>query len=313
MFRRHLILKTVAAGLALAAASSPLRAQDAAANVEVRRISNILKTKVVIQENQPAGEIVDVVYNDGGCIDYYVASYDNRQYVVPFDVVQYRSADRVVFIDVGPAQFRQVEFFAPNQFPNVYAPAFRNSVYASFNVRGGANARSRTTLRQGTDVDVNVRDRDRDRTDVNTRDRDANMRDRDRNADPANRDRDTNADRDRPNREPNADRPNRPETGDHPEAGDRPKADRPEREPAPGAGSDRSGADKTPPPPRPGTGNNPGREGASPPRAGSDTNPGRGSNPPANVNPGSASGSKPAPKPDSNEKKPLTPPPTVPK
>ena len=99
------------AGLALCAAAGTLSAQDrvaAGGDVEVRRISNILKTKVIIQDNKPAGEIVDVVYNDGGCIDYYVASYDNRQYVVPFDVVQYRSADRVVFIDVAPAQFERV-------------------------------------------------------------------------------------------------------------------------------------------------------------------------------------------------------------
>jgi hypothetical protein len=79
------------AGLALCAAAGQLSAQDrvaAGGDVEVRRISNLMKTKVVIQDNKPAGEIVDVVYNDGGCIDYFVASYNNQQYVMPFDVVQ---------------------------------------------------------------------------------------------------------------------------------------------------------------------------------------------------------------------------------
>jgi len=226
MPRIHFLLKTVAAGLVLAAAASQVQAQDAAADVQVRRISDIMKSKVVIQDNQPAGEIVDVVYNDGGCIDYFVAAYDNQQYVVPFEAVQYRAADRIAFIDIAPAQFRQVSFFAPNRFPNINAPNFRNQVFASFNIRAGGNARSRTTFRQGTDVNINERDRDRD---VNTRDRDANVRDRDRNANdrnPADRDRDSATDRNRPNRDPNTDRTNAADR-DRPDNRPAPPADRP--------------------------------------------------------------------------------------
>jgi hypothetical protein len=286
-------------------AASSLSAQDraaAGANVEVRRISNILKTKVVIQDDKPAGEIVDVVYNEGGCIDYYVASYDNRQYVVPFDVVQYRSADRVVFIDVAPAQFERVQFFSANQWPDIYAPTFRDQVFASFNVRSGG--RNRTTFRQGADVNVEGRNRTdvdaRTRTDVDARtrtDADAKARPdaaRDRDAADRNRPEASDRDRDRPNQP--ADRPER-----KPEAGDRPSA-----EPR----------DNTPAPPRAGSGTNPGRDGAAPPKAGSDTNPGRGSNPPAaGVNPGSGSDKAPParPEPKADDKKPLTPPPVVPK
>jgi hypothetical protein len=279
-------------------AASSLSAQDraaAGANVEVRRISNILKTKVVIQDDKPAGEIVDVVYNEGGCIDYYVASYDNRQYVVPFDVVQYRSADRVVFIDVAPAQFERVQFFSANQWPDIYAPTFRDQVFASFNVRAGG--RNRTTFRQGADVDVDVRNRDRDAADRN-RDRDG-APDRDRNRPDA-----TDRDRDRPStgtRE--GDRPNQP-------------ADRPERKPEAGDRPSAEPRDNTPAPPRPGSGTNPGRDGAAPPKADSDANPGRGANPPRpGVNPGSGSDKAPParPEPKADDKKPLTPPPVVPK
>jgi len=316
------------AGFALCAAAGQLSAQDrvaAGGDVEVRRISNILKTKVVIQDDKPAGEIVDVVYNDGGCIDYYVASYDNQQYVVPFDVVQYRAQQRVVFVDIAPAAFQQVQFFPANQWPNLYAPGYRDQVFATFNVRGGAGGaagvRSRTTLRQGTDVNVNSQNRTginadaRTRTDANTRDRDAADRApmTDRNRDSAtDRNRDNATDR---NRDPKADtsRPERnPSTT--PDSSDRPRT-----------GAD----DNTPSPPRAGSGNNPGRDGASPPRAGSDTNPGRGSNPPsagsdsnpgksptpppAGVKPGSDSGSTAKPQPKADDKKPLTPPPVVPK
>lgn len=340
MLRRSTMLNAFA-GLALCAAAGVVSAQDrvaAGADVEVRRISNIMKTKVIIQEDRPAGQIVDVVYNDGGCIDYFVAAHDDRQYVVPFDAVQYRAADRVVFVDIAPAQFERVHFFTANQWPDFYAPGFRDQVFASFNVRGGAaGGRSRTTLRQGTDVNIDARNRTdidaRSRTDVDARNRtDVDARNR-TDVDARNR---TDADRNRPE---GADRDrNRPEASDRdrnrPEAADR---DRPERNPSTTPESSdrpRTGTDSsTPPPPRPGTGNNPGREGAEPPKAGSDTNPGRGSNPPrsgSDTNPGrgsnpprpgagsgsSGSGTTPpatTPSAGSGDKKPLSPPPVVPK
>jgi len=303
MSKRHVFLKTALAGLTLAAATAPLNAQDrAGAKVEVRRISNILKTKVIIQDDKPAGEIVDVVYSEGGCIDYYVASYDNRQYVVPFDVVQYRPADRIVFVDIAPTQFERVQFFQGNQWPDFYAPGYRDQVFASFNVRAGG--RNRSTGRQGADVDVDVRTRDRDR-------------------DPANRD--NAADRDRPNRDRDQDNDrNRPgagtRDGDRPNPGTR-DGNRPERAPTPSpdANEDRP---RTEPrdnaPPRAGSGTNPGRDDATPPRAGSDNNPGRGSATPPKpgVTPGSSSGagSNPPARPGAeSDKKPLTPPPVVPK
>ncbi len=303
MLQSHTVLKSALAGLALFTAAGMATAQDrAGANTEVRRISNILKTKVIIQEDRPAGEIVDVVYSDGGCIDYYVAAYNDRHYAVPFDAVQYRAADRVVFIDVAPAQFERVNFFAANQWPDFYAPTFRDQVYASFNVRAGG--RNRTTFRGGANVDVDVRDRERDR-------------------DPANRDRTRNdaADRDRPSRSDNADRPDRSDAndrdrnrpnrdGNRPAPGTRdgdrvdPSADRPERTPAPADRPERNADDNAPAPPRAGSGTNPGRDGAEPPRAGSDNNPGRGANPGQGttpprpgVNPGSGSGSGSLPAP----------------
>ncbi len=163
MFRNQWILKAIAAGCVFAAV--PAAGQDRVqADVRVNRLSQILRTKVVIRDDKPAGEIVDVVYADGGCIDYFVASYDQQQYVIPFDAVQYRQADRIVFVDIAPAQFEQVQFFTGDRWPNLYAPDFRDQVFTRFNVRSGS-ARSRATLRPGASVDIDVRGRDRDRDD----------------------------------------------------------------------------------------------------------------------------------------------------
>lgn len=291
MRRISLFRKAALAAFAASALAAPACAQDRAeAKVTVNRLSSVLKTKVLIQDDKPAGEIVDVVYADGGCIEYYVASYDNQMYVIPFDAVQVRQADRVVFVDLTPTQFQQVSFFRGNDFPNVFAPTYQQQVFTTFNVNVRSGGRNRTTFRPGTD-------RDRD----NAPDRDG-----------ANRDRDNAPDRDRPKSDADRDAP-RPGTAPRDKANDRPKDEPRDRAPAkPRADAEadaKADADvKTPP-----------KAGVKPPRADADADAKAGAEvappkTPRSPAPPSANAprnpAKPAPKDDT---KPLPAPPVVPK
>jgi len=298
------------AGLALAVAGVAY-ADPNDGDVTVNRVSNILKTKVVIQDNKPAGEVVDFVYNDGGCIEYYVASYDNQMYVIPFIAVQMRPNERVVFVDMAPAQFQNIAFFQSSRWPNVFAPQYQQQVYRSFNVNvnSAGNVRNRTTFRQGADINA----RDRDNVNVGDRDRNAN----DRNAPGADRDRDPNA-RDRANRDdnrPSADsrrddagrdrNANPPSRDRNPDAKDRDdaKADANAKAPEPPKAGVSPGSERDPKAPMepkdakvdPSV-KTPPRAGASPPAAGSTPK-----NPP------------PAPAKPGDKDKPLAPPPVIPK
>ena len=80
-----------------------VRPVAAGGKVEVIRLSTVMKSKVLIQEDQSAGQIVDVVLNDGGCIDYVVASYEDEYYAIPYSTVTVRHSDRIVFVDITPA------------------------------------------------------------------------------------------------------------------------------------------------------------------------------------------------------------------
>ena len=116
-----------------------------------QRFSMLLKSKVLIQDDQPAGQIVDVVFNEGGCVDYLVASYEEQYYVVPYSAAQVRYADQVVFIDIAPTQFRKVTFFRGNNWPNFYANDYRTNVFATFNVNNFRNDGDRSTFKPGAD------------------------------------------------------------------------------------------------------------------------------------------------------------------
>lgn len=204
---------------AVSASAQTVRKVDAAGGGrQVQKLSVIMKSKVLIQEDQPAGQIVDVVLSDGGCVEYLVAQHDSKYYVLPYQAAEVRYADQVVFVDVAPTQFRQVQFFTQDRWPDVYATEYRQQVNTFFNVR--------------VDGDRDNRDRPRDNN------RDAAPRDRnDRNPAGA-------ADR-------NARDPNRPDADRKPREGDRPRAEDRNATTSPKAGTREADRDTATPKPEP--------------------------------------------------------------
>lgn len=170
------------------------RVGDGREDRQIQKLSILMKSKILIQEDQPAGEIIDVVLSNGGCVEYLVASYEQKYYVIPYTVATVRYPDQVVFVDVAPAQFRKVQFFQRDSWPDLYAANYRSQVMTVFNV----NVRDRS----GPDRDRP--DRDRDRPDRDRPDRDRNPGGTDR----PGRDRDPGAPRDRNDRD-NKDRDNK--------------------------------------------------------------------------------------------------------
>jgi hypothetical protein len=182
---------------------------EVGADGQVRRLSQVMKYKILIQDDKPAGQVVDFVLSDGGCIDYMVATYEDQYYVIPYSAAQVRYDDSVVFVDLAPARFEQVQFFAADNWPNFYAPAYQKQVFTSFGVdviRRDGDATFRRDRDDDDDAD-DRRDRRQDRRDER-RDRDDNDRprakdrDRDRDEDVDNKDRPDAPDRDQPKSTP---------------------------------------------------------------------------------------------------------------
>jgi hypothetical protein len=153
------------------------------------RLTQATDYKVMIQDDEPAGQVVDFIVSDGGCIDYIVATHEDQYYLIPYAAADFRYDDSVVFVDIAPSRFSDVQFFAKDDWPDYYVQSYRQNVFATFGVDA---RRGRTTFRQNFDDDDDFRDRRRDRRDFD-RDRDRDF-DRDRDGD---RDRDFDRDRER--------------------------------------------------------------------------------------------------------------------
>ncbi len=154
--------------LSIHAQDRPLKPIAAGGSVQFTKLSTVMNSKILIQEDQAAGQVVDVVLSDSGCIDYLVASYDEKHYVVPYSAVTFRGPDRIVYIDIAPAQFRRVEFFTGNRWPDFYATTYQRNVFNVFGVTTFRNDGPRTSLKPNLDRDRNDRDRnDKDRPNEN--------------------------------------------------------------------------------------------------------------------------------------------------
>jgi len=192
----------------------PIAESNAADRAQAQRLSAILKSKVIIQEDRPAGEIVDIVMTDGGCVEYVVASYEDRYYAIPYTATQVRYADRVVYVDMAPAQFDRVQFFAPNAWPTFDAP-YRRNVYQTFgvNIDVEGDRRRNTTLKRRLDDDRPNNNRDQNRREGDRPNSDRKENDRREGVRPNN----NRPASDRNDRQDADDRPERPLTPINPE------------------------------------------------------------------------------------------------
>lgn len=131
---------------------------------EVVKLSTVMKSKVLIQEDQSAGQVVDVVLSDNGCVDYVIASYDDQYYAIPYSATTVRYSDRVVFVDITPAQFKRVTFFGANNWPDFYANNFQSTSFKVFGVDTIRNDRH-SALKPQADRADDRQDRRDDRQD----------------------------------------------------------------------------------------------------------------------------------------------------
>jgi hypothetical protein len=181
------ILKWIAGGVVATlclATTIPVSGDDGA----FFRVDKVMKSKVLIQEDQAAGQVVDFVVSREGCIDYLVASHEEQFYAIPFSAAVWRPATSVFFVDITPVQFREVHFFARNDWPDFASTQFRERSFSTFGVSA-----TRTT-RTHTDIDVDRRDVDVDRS--SRRDVDVDRSRRDVDVERSTR-RDVDVDRDR--------------------------------------------------------------------------------------------------------------------
>jgi PRC-barrel domain len=135
----------------LAVAQPPVRTTTT--TVEHHRITTVVGTTFTLgTENM--GKVVDVVFNDGGCIDYCLVQDSEGFIVVPWNVVTVNYEQKTVVVQstaVTAEKLREMRF-AEGRLPNFTDPSFTQKVTTVWGTGAGRSGASpgRTGDRPGT-------------------------------------------------------------------------------------------------------------------------------------------------------------------
>lgn len=116
--------------------------QDATGQpAQALRSKTILGARVALQGGTAAGTVEDIVFTEGGCIDYLVVANEGQYVMVPWDAARFNFGQRTAVIDITPQRYREIPTFTAERWPNVYEPTYRQKIYGYYGLTPGQERR----------------------------------------------------------------------------------------------------------------------------------------------------------------------------
>jgi sporulation protein YlmC with PRC-barrel domain len=136
---------------------------------EIRKASVLLGSKIAVADGAALGEVVDLVINNSGCIDFLIVRYEEDYMAVPWSVTTFNVQRRSVVVNtnITRAQLRDVTF-TKNRWPNFYGGTFQRNMQTVWGERAlrrdhrggpGAAGDGRRDVRPNERRDVRPEDR----------------------------------------------------------------------------------------------------------------------------------------------------------
>lgn len=138
----------VLGGLALSSAAPPAappgvppaaRPADDVSNLpHPLRVKQLLGSKISIQNNTGIGTVDDIVLSDAGDVDYVVVKNSDNKYVtVPWSTIVWNKGYTTGTVNIAPDKFKTVPTYDATNYPDYFAPTYRNSIYQYYGATPG--------------------------------------------------------------------------------------------------------------------------------------------------------------------------------
>jgi PRC-barrel domain len=115
-----------------ATAQQPLPAQPIPGTTiqKTYRAKEVLGTKVSLKDGTSAAGVVDdLVFDEGGNLEYLIVENGGKLYTVPFDATTFDPAKKIAILPITVEQYKVIPTFTTTTYPTFYAPAYRTEVY----------------------------------------------------------------------------------------------------------------------------------------------------------------------------------------
>ena len=124
-------LLTASAATAQQPVPQPLPGQPQPAPTgKTDRVKQILGTKIALKGDATAvGVVDDLVFDDGGNLEYLIVDNGGKLYTVPFDAASFDLEKKMAVLPLTMEQYKVIPTFTTTTYPTFYAPAYRTDVY----------------------------------------------------------------------------------------------------------------------------------------------------------------------------------------
>jgi hypothetical protein len=101
----------------------------------------VLGSKVSIRGDVAIGTVDDIIFTDDGYVDYVVVLNEGKLRLVPWEAAKFNFDRHTASVDITEQRYSEVPTFTSNQWPDVYAPAYRQKIYGYYGLRPGQERR----------------------------------------------------------------------------------------------------------------------------------------------------------------------------
>jgi hypothetical protein len=118
-------------------ASQPPASLTPIENVQPIRAKQVLGSKVFLAGDVHAGIVDDMVFDEGGNIEYVIVNKDNKLVTVPWSAVKFNFEKQTATLAVTQQQYQVIPTYTIQTYPSFYDPTYRTKVYSWYGLTPG--------------------------------------------------------------------------------------------------------------------------------------------------------------------------------
>jgi PRC-barrel domain len=118
-------------------AAQPPASPTPAENIQPIRAKQVIGSKVSLTGDVGVGVVDDIVFDDGGSIEYVIVNKDNKLVTVPWSAVKFNFEKQLTTISITQQQYQVIPTYTVQTYPAFYDTTYRTKVYSWYGLTPG--------------------------------------------------------------------------------------------------------------------------------------------------------------------------------
>ena len=118
-------------------AAQPPGSGQPADTIHPIRAKQVIGSMVSITGDVSVGTVDDIVFDDGGTIEYVIVNKDNKLVTVPWSAVKFNFEQQTAVINITQQQYQVIPTYTVQTYPVFYDSTYRTKVYSWYGLTPG--------------------------------------------------------------------------------------------------------------------------------------------------------------------------------